>query len=437
MSSTQPKKMSLAGAILMNVNLMVGASAFIAPTIMAEYADNASFYGWIFAGIVFFPVVWSIAQAASLFPGKGSFYSYSKNTISDAAGFLSGWSYFLGYVSIGALQTLSLNEVLTKRLDLSFVKAYPLIFNCTLLGILLLMSWLSVSIIDRIQSSGTIFKLTPLLIGIGSLVIYFSPSTIPLFTQTSPSLLLPTVPLAIFGFWGFEGVCSVSHLIEDSKKNAPRAVLIGFFIAVAIYCLFHLSLISLMGAKALKMYGVGAFVNYLGITNPASMRMLNAVISSAIIVAHVNAIFGGMVANGSMFCAMAEEKLLFLSDQFSTRVSITNRPFGAAIIHAVGVIFCTTILAHKIVLNAMSNLGVLVAFFMTIIALLTIQLKKREIVGQMISVLGLGSCAFLGYKSWDIIGVNHWERFVAASPLLLVMALGYAMFLNTRRGRSA
>jgi amino acid transporter len=429
--------MSLTGAILMNVNLMVGASAFIAPTIMAEYADSASFYGWLFAGMVFFPVVWCIAQAASLFPGKGSFYSYSKNTISDGAGFLSGWSYFLGYVSIGAMQTLSLNEVLAKQVDLTFVKAHPLLFNLGLLSVLLGMSWLSVRVIDSIQSSGTIFKLTPLLIGIGSLLIYFSPSNLPSFTQTSPLLLLPTVPLAIFGFWGFEGVCSVSHLIEDNKKNAPRAVLIGFFIAVSIYCLFHLSLIALMGAKALKMYGVGSFVNYLGISNVAHIRMLNAVILSAIIVAHVNAIFGGIVANSSMFCAMAEEKLLFLSNQLSTRVPATSRPFGAAVAHTIGIIFCTSILAHKIVLNAMSNLGVLIAFFMTIISILTIQLKNRQIIGQMISVLGLGSCAFLAYQSWYIIGINHWQRLVAAGPLILVMILGYGMFLNARRGRNA
>ena len=432
--TTQPKKMSLSGAILMNVNLMVGASAFIAPSMMAEYADSASFYGWIFAGITFFPVVWCIAQAARLFPGKGSFYSYSKNTISDSAGFISGWTYFLGYVSIGSMQTLSLGETLIRIFDLGFIKHHMFLFSSLLLAALMLLSLLSVTVIDRIQSSGTIFKLTPLLIGIGSLIFYFSPSALPSPLATSPSLLIPTIPMAIFGFWGFEGVCSISHLIEDSEKNAPRAIMIGFFIAVSIYCLFHLSLIALMGTKALKMYGVSAFTSYLGIKSPYTVRMLNSLVGSAIIVAHINAIFGGIVANGSMFCAMAEEKLVFMSRFLSTRVAITNRPLGAALAHMGGVVFCVTLLARKDVLNAVSNLGVLIAFFMTIIALLTIQMKKRETMGQIISVLGLGSCTFLAYQSWYIIGVNHWERFLTASPLIIIMLLGYVMFLHARRG---
>ena len=313
--STQ-SKMSLTGAILMNVNLMVGASAFIGPGMMAAYADSASFYGWIFAAIIFFPVVWCVAQITKHFPGKGSFYSYPKNTISSTAGFMSGWVYFLGYVSIGALQLMSLNNILTTQFDLPFIANNTILFDTFLIGGLLALSLLSINLIDRIQSAGTIFKLTPLIIGVVSLLYFFSPAKTPFITQLSPSILIPTIPMAIFGFWGFEGVCSISHLVENSEKNAGRAIMFGFITAVSIYCLFHLSLISIMGAKALKIFGAAAFINYMGITSPFLLNTLNILVLSAIIAAHINAIFGGLVANSAMFCAMAEEKLLFLSSFF-------------------------------------------------------------------------------------------------------------------------
>lgn len=418
----------------MNVNLMVGASAFIGPGMMAGYAGSASFYGWIFAAVIFFPVVWCIAQITQYFPGKGSFYSYPKNTISRTAGFLSGWVYFLGYVSIGSLQLMSLNEVLIKQFDVPFIENHTLAFNILLVGSLLALSMLSINVIDRIQSSATIFKISPLIIGVVSLLYYFSPAKTPFVTETSPAILLPTIPMAIFGFWGFEGVCSISHLIQDSERNAGRAILIGFTTAVSIYCLFHLSLISIMGADALKEFGAAAFINYMGIKSATTVHVLNVTVISAIIVAHINAIFGGIVANSAMFCAMAEEKLLFLSSLLSRRMPTTQRPYGAGIMHCLGIFFCITILANKEVLNAMSNLGVLIAFFFAIISLLVVQQKGKQFVGQVVSILGLASCMLLSYYSWQIMGVSTAARLAAAAPLGVIMVLGYFMFMHTQRG---
>ena len=141
MAQTTTEKMSLTGAIFMNINLMVGASAFMAPQMMAGCAGYASFYGWFFAGALFFPIVWCIAQATRLFPGKGSFYSYSKNCISRTAGFVSGWMYFLGYVSIGSTQLMNLADIIGRQFGVAFCYHHPLICSVALLAGLTLLSW--------------------------------------------------------------------------------------------------------------------------------------------------------------------------------------------------------------------------------------------------------------------------------------------------------
>lgn len=433
---SQSQKMSLTGAILMNVNLMVGASAFIGPGMMAQYADSASFYGWIFAAALFFPVVWCISKITAHFPGKGSFYSYPSNTISQTAGFMSGWVYFLGYVSIGAMQLTSLNELILRKFEFPFLQHYPFFFNMLIVGILMTMALLSINVIDRIQSSATIFKITPLIIGVVSLLYYFSPAKTPAIWQTAPQLLIPTIPVAIFGFWGFEGVCSISHLIENSKENAGRAILYGFLTAVSIYCLFHLSMLSIMGPKALKTFGAESFVSYMGLGSPLATHALNVLIVSAIIAAHINAVFGGMVANSSMFCAMAEDKLVFLSSLFSTRMPKTDRPLGALALHCLGIMFCITVFSGKEVLTAMSNLGVLIAFFMAIASLIVVQQKRNELIGLVVSALGLGSCSVLAYCSWQIMGISTAARATAAAPLIIIMLLGYIMFLHAKRVQS-
>jgi hypothetical protein len=188
-----------------------------------------------------------------------------------------------------------------------------------------------------------------------------------------------------------------------------------------------------MGPKALAAYGAANFVNYMGIGSPLVLKFLNVTVLSAIIVAHINAIFGGLVANSAMFCAMAEEKLLFMSGPLSRRMKSTHRPIGTALAHVLGIIFCTVALGNKEILTAMSNLGVLIAFFMAVMALFIVQKKRGERIGQMVSLLGFGSCAVLSYYSWQAIGVNTMARIVAASPLIIIMVLGYVMFQHTQR----
>jgi amino acid transporter len=433
--NTSPQ-MSLIGAILMNVNLMIGASAFMAPGFMTQYAGTASFYGWLFAGALFFPIVWCIAQITEYFPGQGSFYSYSSNTISRTAGFLSGWMYFLGYVSIGSLQLMSLTTIVTQACSIPLIQAFPIAAGIALVIILGMLSLRSIGLIDHIQSMATLYKLTPLLIGIISLVFYFSPSATPSIFSASPLVLIPTIPMAIFGFWGFEGICSISHLIKDSKKNTRRAIFIGFICTILIYTLFHLSLLAIMGAEGLKTHGAINFVQYLNISSPLIVKLLSAVTMSAIIVAHINAIFGGIVANSAMLCTMAEDKLLFAAPFFASRLGSTGRPLGAIIAHCAGIIFCITCVASSNVLNALANLGILISFIFTICALIirtqrdTLSYTQKT-TSLIVSLLGLASSCILSYYSWQIIGADHGTRLIAALPLLGALIIGYSMYVIT------
>jgi len=418
----------------MNINLMIGAAAFVGPALMAQRAGSASIFGWIWSIAIFFPVVWCIAQIAQILPGKGSFYLYSREGISTSAGFVSGWVYFLGYVSIGSMQLMSLNELLIKNYWPSLT-GYLVPANAVFLGLLLVISFFSVSLIDRIQSSATLFKITPLLIVLGTFFFIFNPQHLPELNQLTLPTVFTTVPLAIFGFWGFEGVCSVSHLIEGDKRNAGRAVMLGFLFAATIYMLFHIGLISIMGAKSLALDGVDQFIWHLGITSRSALTLLNALIASAIIVAYVNAIFGGLIANSSMFFAMAQDKLLFASDFFSTTTR-NNRPFGAALAHAMGVLFFVSLAASqtgKEILAAMGNLGVLTAFLLTVVSLFMLQRKHGNRAGQMMSVLAVVSCGILGYYSWMLLGQTQWERIFAAGPFIITLLAGYIMYLTTRR----
>lgn len=420
------ERLSLFGAILMNINLMVGAAAFIGPRTMTEYAGSASLYGWLYATLLFSPVVYAIIRIVALFPGKGSFYSYSYHGISRHAGFMSGWLYALGYISIGALQLVALNDMFINQFGMTFIAQSPVFVNGMFLGLLALLSFAPLSLIEKVQTNATLFKLTPLLIAICALIFYWQGISLPAIGDLSLSSTQTLIPVAIFGFWGFEGICSMSHLIDDSAKNAPRAITWGFISTAAIYFLFHLSLLTIMGADNLKLFGAQSFGTYLGLSSGLESA-LAALITSAIMVAFINAIFGGALANGAMITAMAEEKLFFNSSFFASR-SGTGRPFGATLAHFGGILFCIAFLNSKATLNAMANIGILISFMLTIISLVRIRLRECDYKTFVIGMLGLGSCLLLAFYSWQMIGSTEIARLSATAPMLLLMILGYVMF---------
>lgn len=430
-SVAQGERISFFGAVLMNINLMIGAAVFMGPSMITKAAGPAGLYGWLSAAILFLPVVYAIAQMAKLFPGKGSFYSYSNHGISRTAGFMSGWLYSLGYISTGALQLLSLQKLLGTQLNMPLLTSAPLWISALFITALFALSCAPLSVIERIQNNATLFKLTPLFIGIATLPFFLTRAAIPSPAEITLTSTQAIIPIAIFGFWGFEGICSLSHQIENNKVNTSRSIFWGFFSAVILYFLFHLAMLALMGSNNLEVYGALQFMNYAGFS-PTVQSLVGALVSSAIVAAFVNAIFGGMLANSSMLAAMAEEGILFLSPVFASKTRY-NRPFGAAIAHGAGIIFFMTFMRSENVLNALTNIGILCTLALTILSLMRLRSEERDYKTIIISILGLAACALLAVYSWNMIGATQSDRFFAIVPMLFLVSIGYVMFVLTQR----
>lgn len=421
------QKISLFAAVLMNINIMVGAGIYIGPMIMAQHAGNASFLGWPISALLFIPIVWSIGQVAKLFPGQGSFYNYSKQGLGQTAGFVSGWLYFLGYASIGSLQVIGLREVMVNQFSISWVAHYPILFNIIFILALALLNMFNLAVVARIQSSATIFKLIPILFVLCIFAFYYNPN-LQVFAPDTLSKLKITIPVALFGFWGFECCCSISHLIKGDKRNAYRAILIGFFATVAIYTIFHLGIIHIMGTENLTREGVAGFVRHLHFQSPLFSAALNSLIFSSIAVAYTSAIYGGFIANSCLIHAMAQEDMIFFAKPL-TRTNRYARPWVTVLLHGLMIFAFTTIINYKDALNAMSNLGILSAFFLTFASLLVVQRRMGSYVNAGITMLAFACTFLLVSYSWELIGDTEIARFMNTLPLLVASIAGIVMFV--------
>jgi amino acid transporter len=132
---SKQEKIGFWSAVLMNINIIVGAGILFAPGPMARLAGSVSFLSWLFVGMLVFPIIWCIAQAPRLFPGEGGFYNYCSKGINPTAGFIAQWVYLIGYIGTAMVMLIVIKDVLAHNLHVPVVAEHPLLVNAALITI--------------------------------------------------------------------------------------------------------------------------------------------------------------------------------------------------------------------------------------------------------------------------------------------------------------
>ncbi|MBA3752197.1 APC family permease [Candidatus Dependentiae bacterium] len=423
-------KISLTTAILMNFNIMIGSGILIGPAIMAEKAGNASFLAWLLVALIFLPIVLSTVQMSRMCPGAGGFYAYAKEGLSIPAGYWSGWLYIVGYTFSFAVELLALRSTLLTSLGENWFTMNPVIFNAGFTLAAVGLNLLGMKLFSRILNSLTVSKLLPLIVLILLIPMIYNPS----FTITAHELsMVPlALPFAIFGYLGFEYCCSISHLIENSEKNAPLALLIGFFLTATIYSLFHFGLLNLMGPQALHEFGAPSFAQFLNVPIP----YLKSVLSYIIPLASVATLFAGacglLNANSIMLNSMAHEKL-FVIWPVLAQVSSLNRPWAALFIQGFVGFLIGTLLPNIEVVGNLCNMGVFLSFILPLCSLFAIQTRTGKQGNRLLTIFGLISAASLSiYSIFRLMSISPlWsDRLFYLSPFIGLLVIGALIFRN-------
>lgn len=416
----QEHKISFWTAILTNMNIMIGVGIFAFPVLMAQKAGNASFLGWILVALVFLPLVLSIATMARLFPGA-SFYEYSKSLIGPTAGFTSGWAFYLAYTGIGALMTIIVRDTVVFP---SFPMS-PILFNFIFIAFLTLLSLVNIKTVGRIQNTGVFFKVLPLLFVLAVFAFYWNPS---FHISTANLIATPSIiPMCVFGYWGFEVCCSISHLIKGKKENASRAILVSFFLVATLYTLFHFGLLHIMGAKNLAALNTKDFVEFLGLGTSTLKSIIQLFVSFSLSIAFANAIFSIITATSATLQTMASKNLFPYSNHL-VKLGSNHRPWVAILFQGAIMFAITCATNNLLLLTSLINFGILTAFLLTLISLALYQ-KRNKLYSKMI-VTGLAFCSWTAftYFSWFDVGANTVERLMSLSVLAGAMVAGLVMY---------
>jgi amino acid transporter len=380
------------------------------------------------------PIIWTVAQAARVFPGEGGFYNYCKSGINETAGFIANWAYLLGYIGTASTITTIIRDKLIDQFGISFIAQHPMIFLISFITIISLLNLVSVKIISRIQSTATILKLFPLFFILFVIVFYWNPS----FNYRTISILSigSSIPFAIFGFWGFESCCSISHLIKGGPTQASKVILLAFAVSAGLYTLFHLGVMHIMGLENLRTLGAGSFPAFMGL-QPIYTKALIAAISAAIMLSFINTTYGASFTNITNISVMARKGFLFGSNFLSKTIGI-NIPINAVLIHAICIITLITFIPNTVILGAITNFGVMTAFLLTLIAVLRYNFSNKNYIALLITLLSFISLFILLYFTWTTqMGPDNVTRTLYATPILVGIPLGLIMYkILTRKAKT-
>ncbi len=422
---TQPHKLSLVAAILININIMIGAGIFVNTVILAQ---NAGPYGALVYGVVsiiLLPLIITFARLMKYHKG-GTFYDYGA-TLHPVAGFVSGWSYFiakLGSASLGihVFSTLAkqliplLNTTSTLTLDFSLVALF-VIFNT-----------LNLKIGQTIQFGFLSLKAIPILfaIGIGGF-LWLMTGTDMGSQKVAFEGIITSLPFVLYAFTGFEACCSLSRTIANPEHNGPKALLISYGLGVCIVILYQLMFYGGLGEQLAQPAGYSiAFPTLLSkVIQPGSKLFyaVFAVLNLGIATSSLGAAYGIMYSNAWNLFVLAQKGHIF----GSRWISQLNRhyvPFICVIIE--GLIIASYLLIFKgnlVPLQQMCSLGMIITYLLCTIAFIALVrhvFKRIEIV----PLLALVNCSILLYAFRDnVIAYGIFPMLYFTSLMLLGLCM--------------
>ncbi len=253
------QKLSLSAAILINVNIMLGAGIFINTALLAQYAGALGFLAYGIVGLLLLPLIISIAALLKIHP-SGGFYTFAQKELHPFAGFISSWSYIIGKLASATIM-MHVSILLLQQLIPLLAHYNTLALDGIILAIFTGLNVLNMKTGSAIQTMFMVFKALPILFAILVGLFLFDGAY---FTGIPPSLIgdglwragrtdfagvFAALPLVLYATMGFEAACSLSSKIENARKNAPLAIFISYGIVLTLVILYQFAFYSALGSS--------------------------------------------------------------------------------------------------------------------------------------------------------------------------------------------
>ena len=280
------RKYGLFTAICMVAGIVIGSGVFFKAQDILKMTGGDMPLGviaWVIGGIIMMVCLLTFSFMGQKYEKVGGVVDYAEATVGKRYGYLMGW--FVATIYYPAMTSVLC--WVTARYTLEFAAAVaphsgidfsPTGLTCMLLSLLIMAFAFAVNVLSpklagKFQTSTTVIKLIPLalmaVVGIlyglinGTLTENFQTNATVAATASSP--LFAAICSTAFAYEGWMIATSINAEIKDSKRNLPRALIVGGIIIAAVYIFYYIGVAG--GATNQQLVEEGttiAFTNLFG-----------------------------------------------------------------------------------------------------------------------------------------------------------------------------
>lgn len=266
MESNLKKKYGLTTAIAMVVGIVIGSGVFF----KAEKVLNATggnlvlgILAWIIGGAIMIACAYTFSIMATKYEYVNGIVDYAEVSMGKKYGYYMGW--FMAVIYYPTL-TAALAWVSARYTCVLFGFSIVGPEALEITGFYLVASFavnaLSPVLAGKFEVATTVIKLIPLFLMavIGTIVGLSTGMTVQNFTAVSKQVstgnpLFTAVVATSFAYEGWIIATSINAELKDSKKNLPKALVIGSLIVVTTYILYYIGLSGAVSNAALMKSG--------------------------------------------------------------------------------------------------------------------------------------------------------------------------------------
>ncbi len=314
-SSKLIRSLGLNECIAIVVGSIIGTGVFLKTGIMTQTVQSPSIVmlAWVVAGLLSLAGALTYAELGSLFPKAGGEYIYLQKTYGNAVSFLYGWMRFwigspgsIAAYSVGAATFLG---ALVAYPNDSAKVSMAILFIC----VFTFLNCLAVKFGGKLQVFLTILKVFL----IGGLIfgaMFLSGGSVANFslqTEFAGMSAFGTAMLAaLWAYDGWNNLGMASGEVKDPQKNIPRALILGVFSCIAIYCLVNLAYFVALPVSEILSANSKNFPEALPVATKAVKIFMGdqgiTVLSVAFVISALGAMNGSILTSARVPFAMAE-----------------------------------------------------------------------------------------------------------------------------------
>jgi APA family basic amino acid/polyamine antiporter len=245
-SPSLQRRLGLGDAVFIGLGSMIGAGVFAVWAPAADAAGTGLLIGLAIAAIVAFGNATSSAQLAAAHPTSGGTYAYGRAELGPWWGFVAGWGFVVGKTASCAAMALTFAAYAAPA-------GWERPVAIAAVVVLTAVNWFGVT---RTAGAARVIVVISLGALAAAITAAFSAGTAPDWLSAEALWtgggygILQSAGLLFFAFAGYARIATMGEEVRDPRRVIPRAIVIAFVIALAVYAVVAVAVLSALGPDA-------------------------------------------------------------------------------------------------------------------------------------------------------------------------------------------